>query len=204
MELNSTSQAKLDRILETAKQEFNCHGYNKTTMNSIIASSNISRGTVYKHFKDKQEIYETLIKTIYNEEIRTLKEILIENRTFTYKMDKFIKLRLIKYTNTNDQFFQDHYTKSEMFSVFVNNYKDLIKKLRIELYHQGKTEGYIHKDISSETLECYFEVIQNGLQSKHQEISKLNKKTLSDLLKLIYAGMLTKPETNIAQQRIEL
>ncbi len=192
MELNKNSQKKLERILTTAKEQFDQHGYNKTTMNSIIVASHISRGTVYKYFSDKQVLYEALIIDIYSKEIKEFEEIIESNTNFNNKIVEIIKIRMAKYSNTNEKFYEDRYFKSQHLENFITNYTKEIKNLRKTLYTQGKKEAYIDKEITDDTLELYFEIIQEGLLKRFHEIANLSNEKLSNLLILIYSGLLHK------------
>ena len=61
---------------------------------------------------------------------------------------------------------------------------------RSKLYEQGKIENYICEDITDETLEMYFKVIQDGLVSSFKDLSELEGDNLTQLLKILYAGVL--------------
>ena len=61
---------------------------------------------------------------------------------------------------------------------------------RAKLFTQGKMEGFICEDISDETLEIYFKIIQKGIISEFKDLDELENDKLSKLLKTLYAGVL--------------
>lgn len=55
---------KKSRIIEAATREFSCKMYDKASINQIIKGAEISRGSFYQYFEDKDDLYFFVIKTI--------------------------------------------------------------------------------------------------------------------------------------------
>lgn len=64
--MNKTKRA----IFESAIKVFSKSGYNSATMDSIAADAGVAKGTLYYHFKSKEEIFNFIIK----EGMRVIKE----------------------------------------------------------------------------------------------------------------------------------
>ncbi len=69
----ATADPKRDAILTAAVEVFANYGFRKTTVGDIIRAAGVSRGTVYKHFEDKSDIFEAVIE-------REMLELLAGNR----------------------------------------------------------------------------------------------------------------------------
>ncbi|MBN2158503.1 MAG: TetR/AcrR family transcriptional regulator [Spirochaetes bacterium] len=54
-------------ILEYAKRLFSRKGYYNTQIADIVNEAKIARGTVYQYFKNKDDLFITLIKEFYND-----------------------------------------------------------------------------------------------------------------------------------------
>ncbi len=54
---------KKTELLEAALSEFSSRNYEDASLNNIIKSAGVSKGTFYYHFKDKQELYIYLLKS---------------------------------------------------------------------------------------------------------------------------------------------
>ncbi|OHD66433.1 MAG: hypothetical protein A2176_06815 [Spirochaetes bacterium RBG_13_51_14] len=54
-------------ILEYAKRLFSRKGYYNTQISDIVHEAKIARGTVYQYFKNKDDLFVTLIRNFYNE-----------------------------------------------------------------------------------------------------------------------------------------
>lgn len=49
------TQPKDKRILQAAEEVFSRHGYEKATLDEIIALADVGKGTVYKYFGNKEQ-----------------------------------------------------------------------------------------------------------------------------------------------------
>lgn len=54
------------RILDAALYEFSTRGYNGASLNTVWAENGISKGIIYHHFKDKDEIYLLCVEMCFN------------------------------------------------------------------------------------------------------------------------------------------
>lgn len=55
------------RILDAALQEFSAKGYEGASLNTVWAENGISKGIIYHHFKDKDEIYLLCVEMCFKE-----------------------------------------------------------------------------------------------------------------------------------------
>ena len=54
-----------NRILEYAKEEFLNKGFEKAQVAEIAKAANVTTGAIYRHFKNKEELFFTLIEDVY-------------------------------------------------------------------------------------------------------------------------------------------
>ncbi len=54
-------------LLDAALRSFHRKGYAATTLNDIAVEAGLTRGAIYWHFKNKREIFETLLEGFYDE-----------------------------------------------------------------------------------------------------------------------------------------
>lgn len=190
MELSNRSQKKVDSILLNASRLFVQHGYHKVTMESVAQYANVSKVTLYKYFNDKQVLYEHILKDIYLLEYNEIVEIINSSLSFEKKIDGVVKARIKKYYDKTKPIFQGEISLSYDLQKFIKKYTKLMSQQRTKLYNQGKKEGYICEDITDETLEMYFKIIQKGLVSEFKDLGELENDSLAKLLKILYAGVL--------------
>jgi AcrR family transcriptional regulator len=61
MNQDERSERSRTLILETALDLFSHQGYRATSIRDIAAKADVSTGSVYHHFKDKEELFDTLL-----------------------------------------------------------------------------------------------------------------------------------------------
>ena len=75
MRIVKTAEARKNEILDTAEQLFASKGFDNTSTNDIINMIGIARGTLYHHFKSKEDILDSVIDRISESLIRNAKKI---------------------------------------------------------------------------------------------------------------------------------
>jgi len=61
-------------ILEQAKKEFLSHGFADASLRVIAAGACVTTGALYRHFRDKNALFEALVAPIRDEVIQTLQQ----------------------------------------------------------------------------------------------------------------------------------
>lgn len=79
-------------ILETAFKEFLKNGFEETTIDNIAKVSGNTRGAVYWHFKDKNDIYDHLVEQKDLESLSAFSNIINSNITPFSKIEEIVKL----------------------------------------------------------------------------------------------------------------
>ena len=75
MKQEQKSALSRQRILEAAMQEFSRHGYEGASLNTVCAEHSISKGIIYHHFKDKDELYLLCVEMCFAAVTRYLREV---------------------------------------------------------------------------------------------------------------------------------
>ena len=66
MKQEAKSKLARQRILDAAMKEFSSKGYEGASLNAACAENGISKGIVYHHFKDKNELYLLCVEQCFN------------------------------------------------------------------------------------------------------------------------------------------
>ena len=70
---------KKDRIIDAALAEFAARPFNEASITNIVKYADISRGSFYQYFGNKENIYKYLVSYLYTKHREDLIHILIEN-----------------------------------------------------------------------------------------------------------------------------
>ena len=88
---------KQNRIMEAIIDEFSEYSFTHASINRIIKQANISRGSFYQYFENKEDCYLEMMKVIVKEKMEIFKDVvqLDENATlFDHYMDMIYQIRL--------------------------------------------------------------------------------------------------------------
>lgn len=66
---------KKEKILIIAEEEFAKHGFDAVSMNDLVKKLDMNKATIYYHYKDKKNLYHTVIKTAMAKSNANIKEI---------------------------------------------------------------------------------------------------------------------------------
>lgn len=188
--LTTRSKRKIQSIIENASRLFVQHGYHKVTMEGISQYANVSKVTLYKYFEDKQTLYEYILKQNYLDEYQNVVEAIEGDLPFDDKIKEVVKTRIKKFYDKTIPVYSGEVTLSRDLQEFIKKYRKKMEEYRFELYKQGRLQGYIREDISTQTLEMYFKVIQNGMIAVFKDFNDLDDERFQQLLNVLYAGIL--------------
>jgi AcrR family transcriptional regulator len=102
---------KRKRILKSALALFLRRGFDATTMDEVAAKARIAKGTLYLHFKDKADLYASLLEEKINALNQALNGIAASDATPTVKLETIIRrnLEFIAHEYSGAEFF--HHTQ---------------------------------------------------------------------------------------------
>lgn len=82
---------KRERIMDAAAEEFAQHGFHKASVNRMVGSIGIAKGSLFKYFGTKQGLFEYL----FQRALKHIKAPLKNVRAETEGMDFFLRLRAV-------------------------------------------------------------------------------------------------------------
>ena len=85
---------KKDRILLAAEDVFSRRGYTKATLDEIIALADTGKGTLYKYFGNKDNLFYTLIEEKHNKLMEDLHAITAEADGIRSKLQAYLNCML--------------------------------------------------------------------------------------------------------------
>lgn len=128
---------KRERIIETALKEFAAYGYAGSSTNRIVKESGISKGSLFKYFENKEDMYFYLIDTVAS-------EMAVDMENDLNFLPEDLKERVIAYSLTEISWYMANPVKGH-FMISVASEKDEISKKLIERY--GEKGNDVYKDL---------------------------------------------------------
>ena len=152
--MESKEKNTKEKILEEALKLFAQSGYMGTSMNDIASKLGVTKAALYKHYKSKQEILDSIIEKMKELDIERAKQYEmpegeLEKVTAEYKETAFDKIKQF----TKVQFL--HWTEEEFSSCFR-------KMLTLEQYREPQMAQLYQNYLASGPL-TYMEALFSGM-----------------------------------------
>lgn len=176
-----------DLILKVAKEEFINKGYNNASLREIAKKCHISATAIYRHFKDKEEIFNAVINPLLNYFNETANY--IEKADFEYLKNQNISEMWNFENNGSFQYNLLFGEYNDLVKLIVKERKTMFKDFivnyefdaTIKYIDNMKKEGYIIKDFNlisfKVLLDSYLEAYLNLLNKdlKKEELFSICK-----------------------------
>lgn len=112
------SEAKREMIISTAMAEFSEHGFELSSTNRIVKKAGISKGSLFKYFETKEDLYFYLIERIVDK---------LSSNLITPEDDLFIRIR--QYAESEFNFFLENPVEYAFIKrAFQNDHSEISKK----------------------------------------------------------------------------
>lgn len=86
----NSSLSKEKRILKAAEKVFSHKGYSQATLDEIIKIADTGKGTVYKYYKNKENLFYTLVEAKNRKLIKDLNQAVGEHRDFAEQFQSYV------------------------------------------------------------------------------------------------------------------
>lgn len=186
-----------ERILEEALKLFAQSGYVGTSMNDIAAKLGVTKAALYKHYKSKQEILDSIVEKMNQMDRERVKEYAMPEGTMEEVIKGYQSTALDKIKQfAKVQFL--HWTQEEFPCCFR-------KMLTLEQYRDPEMTRLYQKYLSGSPL-AYIEAVFRGLTDNEKEAEQLALDFYGPIFLLysIYDGAYNKEKIiDLVEQHVE-
>jgi AcrR family transcriptional regulator len=144
---------KAKHILLKVRHLYQRYGIKSVTMDDIAAHLNISKKTIYEHFRNKQDLVEQVLLLEHDQQTAVLKD--IQGRNFNaieemFEEYKMIHLNLKEYNHSMEYDVRKYYP--ELYMKFRELRRKDIHKSSYNNLNKGKKEGLYRKELNSKII----------------------------------------------------
>jgi AcrR family transcriptional regulator len=167
---NKSKEIREREIIDAAFHCFSKNGIVKTSVDDIAAEAGLTKGGVYWYFKDKKELYISMVERHIQEDIDTLKKF-VEH--WDFNLESFIELG-IHYLDYSVADKSHLFMHAELFS---ESFKDDVLKKKLKRFHEeyrSMIKAFLNKlfkehsvdkdDSDITTMACTIMACLEGLQ----------------------------------------
>jgi len=185
-----------ERILQATLELFQVHGIKKTTINDIARKAGVSLATVYNHFGSKEDLVRTAVKYFLTRAAADFRKIVEGGLPFMEKMEQVLLYKSDMFGQYQGELLQTIISEDPEIRQLVDSVSRVeITQYVIDFYEEGKRQGYINPELSTETIMRFSEITRKGMaaESSLSEDPEHNRKLLQELIPLYLYGIMGKP-----------
>ena len=186
-----------DRILWATLDLFQVHGIKKTTTNDIALKAGVSPATVYNHFGSKEDLVRAAVKYFLSSTAADFSKIFEGDLSFLEKMEQILSYKSDMLGQYQGEFMQTVISEDPEIRYLVDSvYLTEIRQMIIDFYEEGKRQGYVSQELSTETIMRYMLIVRSGMAAESilSEDPEHNRKLMQELTPLFLYGILGKPD----------
>jgi len=177
-------EKKMDDILTAACELFSNNEIKSVSISEIAKKANVSQVSIYNFFENKENLAKQAYFKIMDEIMADLETLIKSNISFKEKFEKMVNISLNSADTLPGKLYTSQLLKDQTVQKFLEEYgKYKTIPLLMKLIEQGKEEGYLDDEISSESILLYINSYNGILQSN------ISKETRVDLGKLFFYGL---------------
>lgn len=177
-------ERKIEDILDAACELFSADGIKNISIAEIAKKANVSQVSIYNFFESKENLAKQAYFRIMDGVMKDLEVLVKSDLSFHEKFEKMVFISLDTANSLDGNLYQSVLLNDVSVQKFLEEYgRSKTIPLFMELIEQGKKEGCIDKELSSESILIYINSFNGVLQSN------LSKNVRMDLGKLFFYGL---------------
>ncbi|MCR4418507.1 MAG: TetR/AcrR family transcriptional regulator [Ignavibacteria bacterium] len=187
---NSISREK---ILEIARYKFFTDGFFKTSIDEIAREYHISKKTIYKHFKSKDDLLTSVVKKFTGEVTDSIIEIMKSDKNSIEKLLNVLNLiqnsiRQFSLRYVDD--IQKH--KPKLWNYIEKFRKENLEKIVYQTIEAGKKEGLFNDVNPDIVFRIFYGAVRNVLNPEFLITSPISRdEALNETFEILLNGVLT-------------
>ena len=185
-----------ERILRATVELFQVHGIKKTTTNDIARKAGVSPATVYNHFGSKEDLVRAAIEYFLMSTKEDFTRIFQGDVPFLEKLEQLIVYKSDMLGRYQGDFMKTIISEDPEIRHIVDSvYLTEIKQVVINFYEEGKRQGYVNPELSTETIMRYSFIVRSGMAAESilSEDPEHNRRMMQELAPLFLYGIMGKP-----------
>jgi AcrR family transcriptional regulator len=182
-----------EQITESATKYFSRYGFHKTTMDEIAKNIHKAKGVLYYYFKNKEELFNEVLKKELGKIKSALLEIVNSNNDSLTILTDYI---LTRFKLLNDAVNYHETLKADFFEkyLFVKDVRDDFDRFEqtqlTTIIEKGNEEGYLNVKEIEPTVDVALIIIKSiEIPLFLQEKYELYENTLRDLINMITTSL---------------
>ena len=181
------------RIIEGAKKLFQLYGFMRITIDEIAVNLKISKKTIYKHFKSKDDLIISITGTIQDQAREQIRNLLDRKLGFPDTMMELLKIMQGIMMQITPPMMQDMRTMPHIWEEIDAKRRKMVAEHFATLIERGQKSGEIRKDVDPKFLEILWLQIMSSVATPQFfiEYNTTPVDFIKTLISVLTTGILT-------------
>lgn len=171
MKREEKNQLSRQKILDSAMKEFGEQGYGLSSINTICSAGNISKGILYHHFKDKDELYLACVSEMFGRLTAALRETVEEGQEVEEGLERYFDRRLLFFRENpvyQKIFCEVIVTPPQHLNKMIQGIKEEFDRLNVDIFTSLLSHVKLCPGITVEEVEEIFRLYQDFAGARYQ------------------------------------
>jgi AcrR family transcriptional regulator len=157
-------EQKKEVIVRAALELFQTYGFKKASVNEIAHRAGVSQVTIYNHFGSKEGLVREVVKKLYLDILERFKKIIRGDRPFLEKLETIVFDKTQLAGQYQGELLQEALSRDPEIQQFTESiWQKEVNQLMIDLFDEGKKQGYIDQQLSREAIMLYLDIMRKGV-----------------------------------------
>ncbi len=162
-------EQKKESIIRAALDLFMQYGFKKVSINDIATSANVSPVTIYNHYGNKDNLIYEVIRYQFDLMMEEYKKIIYGEGTFPEKIKEIVFSKVEIASQFRGELAPMALRDNSMLRhPIYDEFEQEAMRMTLDLFKEGKEEGYLSKNISEESLVIYLEILRAGIAANNR------------------------------------
>jgi len=191
-----TPQYKIEirgKIIKAAIDAFSKYGFDRTRMDDVAKTADLSKGTIYLHFKSKEDLFYAICENNLTETKRQISTLFVKKEEIVSEIERYYDLFRKKMTATERVFFEtvaesarNEELQKALYKQRMNVFETAIGWVNLQI-----ERGFFRKNIDANAIAVGLVSLYDGLTvNKLLGVSEdYNKKAWIETLRAIIVGI---------------
>ena len=190
---NKDDKITREKIIEIARQKFFADGFVKTSIDEIAREYHISKKTIYKHFKSKDDLLTSIVKDFTGKVTNSIIEIMKTKKNSIEKLIDVLNLiqnsiRQLSFRYIDD--IQKH--KPKLWNYIEKFRKENLEMVVYQTIEEGKKEGLFNDVNSDIVFRIFYGAVRNVISPDFLITSPISRDdAIDETFEILLNGVLT-------------
>ena len=185
-----------ERVLKVALELFQSQGIKKVAINDIAQKTGVTPATVYNRFGSKDALVRDVVKNWYICTLKDYQKVLRAEQPFEEKWQNIMSFKLSLSGKLHGEFLLATTSDDPEIRQFLESeYMVEMKQSVFSFFDEGRRQGYINPELSTETILRFTEIIRRGINAESDSSADpdYSARLLRELTPIILYGMFGRP-----------